>query len=547
MNKLKLGLLSFIAIAVIGCEQTQDPETAGINYIIEANLRANVKFLSSDLLEGRGTGTQGLKIASSYVAAQFAKAGVEPGGENGTYFQEVPMVSYTAQNNGRFEFVKGRERLALKYLDDYVANTGKIEPRVQINSELVFVGYGVDAPEQNWSDYKDMDVTGKVLVMLVNDPPSEDVNHFGGKAMTYYGRWTYKYEEAGRKGAAGVILIHMTEKAGYGWNVISGWAGPQSSLKPKDGDPPKSSVEGWISREMATKLFEMSGNDFDDLVAKASSRDFQPVRLGVNLNVDLRSSIEDIVSQNTIGIVRGEIEDEYVVLTSHLDHLGVGIPVNGDNIYNGAVDNASGSSGMIEIAAAFASMPTKPKRTIIFLSVTAEEQGLLGSKYYSQNPIYPLNKTLANINYDSFTIFGEFETMTALGAERSSLGAIVEEVASINGLTVIPDTAPEKGYFFRSDQFSFAKAGIPALFIGNGDKYKGRDAAWGPQQHEKETNTTYHAPSDEYKESWNMDGHVQTARLAFQLSYRVANMDVWPVWNDGDAFKAARDAMLGNK
>lgn len=423
MSKIKFLVYSVLCFSVIGCAQnaSQDPEAVGVNYINEANLRANVKFLSSDLLEGRGTGTQGLKIASSYVAAQFAKSGVEPGGENGTYFQEVPMVNYTAQSNVRFEFVKGRERVALKYLDDFVANTGKIEPRVQVNSEIVFVGYGVDAPEQNWSDYKDMDVTGKVLLMLVNDPPSDDPNHFGGKAMTYYGRWTYKYEEAGRKGAAGVILIHMTEKAGYGWNVVSGsWTGAQSTLKPKDGDPAKSSVEGWITREMATNLFEMSGNNFEDMVSKADKRDFQPVILGVNLNVDLRSNIEDIVSQNTIGIVRGEIEDEYVVLTSHLDHLGIGVPVNGDNIYNGAVDNASGSSGMIEVAAAFANMNTKPKRSIIFLSVTAEEQGLLGSKYYSQNPVYPLNKTLANINYDSFTIFGEFETMTALGAERSS-------------------------------------------------------------------------------------------------------------------------------
>jgi len=537
----------FLSGAAFSCGVLQNPENAGVNMISGENLRAHIKFLSDDLMEGRGTGTRGLRIAGNYMAAQFAVNGVEPGGENGGYFQAVPLVGFTVQMPARFEFRKGGRSYALRYLEDFVANTGRAEERVQLNREIVYVGYGIDAPEQDWNDYKDADVTGKILLMLVNDPPSDDPDVFGGKALTYYGRWTYKNEIAGKKGAAGVILIHTTEKAGYGWGVVrNSWGGEQFSLEPKAGDPPKSRLESWITRPMAEKLFEMAGYTLDDMMERAGSRDFQPVNLGVSLNTDLRSAVRSIHSQNVVGVIPGKKADEYIVYTSHLDHLGIGSPVDGDNIYNGALDNATGCAGMIEIGRAFAGMPEKPGRTIVLVAVTAEEKGLLGSTYYAQNPVFPINKTVANINMDSFTQLGRVKNIVVLGAGRTDTGALVEKLAEDNGLYVSPDPSPEQGHYFRSDQLSFARVGVPGLYLNNGLDYEGRPEGWGEEQARLYNENHYHQPSDEYSDAWSMDGIVQMTRLAFQFGWRIAALQEWPEWNEGESFRAVREESLKN-
>lgn len=547
-NKTLLTTALTVLFIINSCGTTSDPESAGVNQITEKGIRSHLRFLSDDLLEGRGTGSRGLKIAGNYMAAQFERSGVKPGGENGTYFQTVPMVGYTATTPVTFEFVKGAQRYALNYLDDFVANTARVETKVTLNKEIVYVGYGIDAPEQNWNDYKNMDVRDKILLMTVNDPPSDDPEHFGGKALTYYGRWTYKNEIAGEKGAAGVILIHTDEKAGYPWQVVrNSWSGEQSMLKPKPGDPPKTAVESWITTEIAERLFEMAGYSLQEMLDNAASRDFQPVRLGINLNLDLTSTIREIETQNVVGIVEGKIADEYVVYTSHLDHLGIGSPVNGDAIFNGAKDNASGSSALIEIASAFAGLPEPPERSIVFLGVTAEEQGLLGSKYYAQNPVYPLEKTLALVNIDAIHFSGRVKDVILLGADRSSLGVLGNQTAADNGLKVIPDPSPEQGYFFRSDQLSFVRVGVPAIYIDPGQEIEGKPEGWGAIQEELYNAEKYHQPSDEYSDDLDLGAVVQISRFAFQVGYRIAALSAWPVWNEGEQFKAIREASLKGK
>ena len=352
---------------IVSCAIETNDEQVGTASISLKGIRAHLKFLADDLLDGRGTGSRGLRLAENYVATQFESHGIQPGGDNGTYFQKVPMVGYTA-DQVTFEFRKGNKMKQLTYLDDFVANTACAESHVALKNEIVYIGYGIDAPEQNWDDYKDVDVTDKILLMTVNDPPSDNSELFGGAALTYYGRWTYKNEIAGEKGAAGIILIHTSEKAGYPWQVVrNSWSGEQSMLQPKERDPPKTALESWISSDAAEELFSMSGFSLDEMIERAGSRDFQPVSLGVNLNVDLKSTIRHFESRNVIGVVMGQITDEYVLYSSHLDHLGTGAPVNGDGIFNGAQDNGTGSSGLIEIAKAFASLPKPPPRSILFL------------------------------------------------------------------------------------------------------------------------------------------------------------------------------------
>jgi Zn-dependent M28 family amino/carboxypeptidase len=527
----------------------KNPEKAGVALITEQAIRPHLAFLASDQLEGRGTGTKGEKLAAEYIADQLQSAGVAPGGENGTFFQKVPIINYTAVPPVRFQFVKGNSKISLvDYGEGFVANTGRAESRVAFNKEIVYVGYGIVAPEQNWDDYKGVDVKDKVLLMLVNDPPSDDPNFFGGKALTYYGRWTYKYEIAGEKGAAGVILIHTDEKAGYGWQVVrNSWTGTQSMLTPKPGDPPHSRIEGWITRGKAEELFRLAGYKFDEMIEKAGKPDFKPVSLAVNLNADVKSTIAETESQNVVGIVKGRIADEYIVYTSHHDHLGIGNPVKGDSIYNGARDNASGCAALLDIANTYAHLPKPPARSILFLFVTAEERGLLGSKYYAQNPLYPLNKTLANLNLDMISFLGRFMDVTLLGAERTNLMPLGEKLAKEYSLTVVPDQTPEQGHFFRSDHFSLAKAGIPAVNIQPGSTIEEHPSEWGKEQVTKYRNEMYHQPSDEYPPDANLAGVEQIARFTFQLGYRIAGLKEFPVWNEGEQFKKIRDESLKGK
>ncbi|MFC1553420.1 M28 family peptidase [candidate division KSB1 bacterium] len=545
---LKFRLLSFFLLAalVFSCG-SQGPESEGIEMISADKLKAHIRYLSDDLMEGRGTGSRGLKLAGKYMAAQFAINGVQPGGENSTYFQAVPLVGYTATAPLRFEFVKGGQRVALRYLDDFVANAGRIESQVRLTGDIVFVGYGVDAPDLNWNDYKDVDVSDKILLMLVNDPPSEDPEFFGGKALTYFGRWTYKNEIAGKKGAAGVILIHTDEKAGYGWGVVrSSWSGEQFALEPKAGAPPKSRVESWITSDMAERLLGMAGYSLEEMINNAGKSDFRPVELGVSLNIDMRSRVRNIESQNVIGIVPGVNSEEYVVYSTHLDHLGIGNPINGDNIYNGALDNSTGSAALLEIGRVFAHLSSPPERSVVLVAVTGEEKGLLGSTYYAQNPVYPANKTIANINFDSPTKLGRFRDMVVLGAERTSAYELAEKLASDNGLILSPDPAPEQGSYFRSDQLSFARVGIPGLYIKNGHLFEGRSDEWGAEQAKLFNENHYHQPSDEFSDDWDMEGILQLSKLAFQFGFRIAGSGEWIEWNDGEAFKAVREGSIKN-
>jgi len=545
-NLLRYLSIGLMLVTVASCGK--NPERAGVALITEQAIRTHIAYLASDQLEGRGTGTRGEARAAEYITHQLDSAGVKPGGENGTFFQKVPMLNYSVVPPIKYDFVKGKQRISLKYGDDFVANTGRVELRVTLNKEIIYVGYGIVAPEQRWDDYKGVDVKDKILLMTVNDPPSDDPNFFGGKALTYYGRWTYKYEIAGEKGAAGVILIHTDEKAGYGWQVVrNSWTGTQSMLTPKPGDPPHSRIEGWITREKAEELFRLAGYKFDEMIDKAGKPDFKPVSLGVNLDVDVKSTITEVESRNVVGIVPGKIADEYVVYTSHYDHLGIGNPVKGDSIYNGARDNASGCAAIIEVAKAFAKLQKPPERSMIFLFVTAEERGLLGSKYYSQNPLYPLNKTLANFNLDMISFLGRFMDITLLGAERTNLMPLGEKLAKEYRLTVVPDQTPEQGHFFRSDHFSLAKAGVPAVNIQPGSTIEGHLSEWGKEQVEKYRNEMYHQPSDEFPPDANLAGVEQIARFTFQFGYRIAGLKEFPVWNENEQFKKIREESLKGK
>jgi len=420
------------------------------------------------------------------------------------------------------------------------------------NSDLVFVGYGVIAPEYHWDDYKGLNVKGKTLVMLVNDPPVPDPNDpttldpkmFGGRAMTYYGRWTYKYEIGAKLGAAGVLIVHETGPAGYPFSVLQSSAGENFSLEAPDENMSRAAIEGWMTRDQAVKLFKMAGKDFDRLKAAAAKPDFKPVPLGVTASLTLHNTIRRIESRNVVAKLEGSdpmLKDECVVYTAHWDHLGIGPAVNGDDIYNGAVDNASGVGGLIEIAHAFKQLPTPPKRSILFIAVTAEEQGLLGSEYYATNPIYPLAKTLADINMDSLNVWGRTKDITIVGLGNSQLDDYARRAAAAQGRVLRPDPEPEKGYYYRSDHFNFAKVGVPALDPDSGVEYVGKPDSYGVKVHEDYTAHDYHQPSDQVKPDWDMSGAAQDLELLMRVGYDVAQASSYPQWTPGTEFAAIRE------
>ncbi len=521
----------------------------------------HIKVLASDEYEGRLPGTKGEELTVAYLTDQFKSMGLAPGNPDGTYVQKVPLVGITAAP-APLTFRKGRSRLTLKFKDDYVASTRRVTDTVSLDgSDIVFVGYGVVAPEYNWDDYKGMDLKGKTLLMLVNDPPVPDPtdptkldpNTFGGRAMTYYGRWTYKFDIAAEKGAAGAIIIHETGPAGYEFNVVqSSWTGEQQGLVTPDKNMSRAAVEAWISLPKAKDLLRMAGQDFDTLKAEARTRDFKPVPLGVTASVTLHNTLREMTSQNVIAKLEGSdpvLKDEYVIYTAHWDHLGVGEPVNGDRIYNGAVDNASGTAGLLEIARAFTKLPQPPKRSVLFMAVTAEEQGLLGSEYYSVQPLYPLNKTLAEINMDELNVHGKTHDIPIVGLGNSDLDAYVQAAAAEQGRVVVGDAQPEKGYYYRSDHFSFAKQGVPALnpdfarelqFIGKPPEY-GRQIVDDFEAHD------YHAPSDEVRPDWDMSGAQEDLELFFAVGDRVAQADAYPEWSATSEFRAKREDSLRGK
>jgi Zn-dependent M28 family amino/carboxypeptidase len=516
--------------------------------IREDALRAHVKFLSDDRLEGRGTGAKGGETAALYIAEQFEAMGLKGAGPKGSFWQQVSLVGVKADPKTELRINGPQRAEAFKFADDFVAFTGAQTEHVALNTDLVFVGYGIDAPEQKWNDYKGGadDYRGKILVMMVNDPPATtaEPDLFGARRLTYYGRWTYKFEEAARRGAAGVILLHTNESAGYGWNVIrtSNGSWRFDIARTNDDKTPFLKVRSWITDEAAHRMFALAGQDLEDLKRQAASRDFKPVKLNLTASLDLNSEVKRVDAPNVVAVLPGrdpKLRDEYVVFSAHWDHLGVGAPdKTGDTIYNGALDNATGVASVLEIARVLSSLPAaeKPRRSILFLIPTAEEQGLIGAEWYSRHPVVPINKTAADINLDSMNILGPTHDFVPLGAERSSLKAVVDEIARERGLRISPDPRPEQGSFYRSDHFPFAKVGVPSISLKEGNDYVGRPKDWGDKKFKEYNDAHYHQPSDEYRDDWDFRGMIQEADFAMAIGRRVADAPAMPKFNPNDEF-----------
>jgi Zn-dependent M28 family amino/carboxypeptidase len=540
-------------------QQAARPSAAPAARIEPQAILDRIKVLSSDEYEGRAPGTKGEALTVRYLEDEFKKLGLQPGNTDGTYTQKVPLVGITATNSEALTVSRGPRKQTFKWSDEVVAWTKHVADGAAIeDSDLIFAGYGVEAPEFNWDDFKDVDVKGKTIIVLVNDPqipdPSDasklDAKMFNGNAMTYYGRWTYKFEEGARKGAAGVLIVHETGPAGYPFSVVQGNLREKFDLVTPDKNMGRSAIEGWITLDAAKRILQMVGQDFDALKKQALTREFKPVPLNLKASLAVRNSMRTLDSRNVVAKLEGSdpaLKHQYVVYTAHWDHLGVGAPVNGDKIYNGALDNASGVAQLLEIAGAFAKGKPQPKRSILFVMVTAEEQGLLGSQYYSVTPIYPLAKTLANINIDGVNQWGRTKDITVIGLGASDLDDYLRDAAAEQGRTLRPDPEPEKGFYYRSDHFNFAKQGVPALYIDTGIDYVGKPPEYSKQKRDEYTEKDYHAPSDQVKPDWDLSGAAEDGELLYLVGYRVANADKFPEWKAGNEFKAKRERMLGTR
>jgi len=514
-----------------------------------AGLKAMTETLSSDAFEGRAPMTPAEKKTIDFIAAAFAEAGLKPG-HNGGWFQEVPLVEVSVDAaRADLSFAKGGQPLlTAKYGPESVVWSKRVAPHVELkDSELVFVGYGVNAPEKGWNDYAGLDMKGKTAVILSNDPDWETKTldgPFGGRAMTYYGRWTYKYEEAARQGAAGAIIIHDTEPAAYGWATVeSSWTGPQLDMASANDGKDRVAVEGWVQKPIAEKLVAAAGHGLKTLAEKAKVKGFKAVPLGATASIELHNSVRKAMSHNVVGILPGsERPGEYVLYSAHWDHLGrCGADASGDDICNGALDNATGTAGLVTLAKAHAA--TGPAdRSLLFVAVTAEESGLLGSEYYAENPSYPLAKTVAGINMDGLNILGPTRDVIVVGYGKSELEAYLKDEITQRGQRIERETSPEKGSFYRSDHFSLAKKGVPMLYAGSGDDVIGKPEGFGKAWGDAFTAKHYHQPSDEYDPNWNWDGAVQDLTTYYMIGRRLAESDKWPNWLKGDEFRAIRDA-----
>jgi Zn-dependent M28 family amino/carboxypeptidase len=515
---------------------------AALETINPEHIRWHVRFLSHDLLEGRGTGQRGGDIAAEYMATQFAEYGLKPAGDNGSYLQKVPLVGITTLPQTQFVLLpKQGESMILKPLDEYVAYDQTQQSQSDVDADIVYVGYGIEAPEYNWDDYKGVDVRGKVLLMLVNEPPSDDPKFFKGKALTYYGRWTYKYEEAARKGAVGVVLIHREDMASYPWEVVRNSNSGEKSYLKLEG--PALKVASWVQLNVAKKLVAGSGMDLEKMMADARSRDFYPVNLGAKLRAHMVSKVRNFESNNVVAMLPGSnrnLKDQAVMFTAHYDHLGVRPDIPGDNIYNGAADNATGCGILLELARAFSVAKDHPGRSIIFAAVTAEEQGLLGSEYLGKHPPIPAGKIALDLNYDDVQPIGSPQEVEVTGAERTTFYPWVQATAKEFRLAIRPDARPEAGHFYRSDHFSLARVGIPSFSINEGMKFKGHDEAWGLAQNKEYTEKHYHQPSDEYHPEMDFTGDAAMARFGFALGWEAASFSKLIGWQKGDEFEPAR-------
>jgi Zn-dependent M28 family amino/carboxypeptidase len=514
-----------------------------LNTISPERIRWHVRFLSHDLLEGRGTGQRGGDLAAEYIATQFAEYGLKPAGDHGTYMQKVPLVGITTMPETQFALVPKRgETMNLKPLDEYVAYDETQQPQSDVDADIVFVGYGIEAPEYRWDDYKGVDVKGKVLLMLVNEPPSNDPKFFKSKALTYYGRWTYKYEEALRRGAIGAILIHQTQMASYPWEVVrNSNAGEKSALRLNG---PALKVASWIQLDVAARLITASGMNLEKLMQAAQSRDFRPVNLGARLQAHIVSKIRNFESNNVLAILPGgdrKAADEAILYTAHYDHFGIRPDMPGDNIFNGADDNATGCGVLLEVARAFGTAAARPRRSILFAAVTAEEQGLLGSEYLAQHPPIAAGKISIDLNYDDVKPLGAPEEVEVSGAERTSFFPMVQATAKEFRLAIRPDARPEAGHFYRSDHFSLARVGVPSFSINEGMKFRGHPESWGLDQEREYVDKHYHQPSDEYHPEMDFVGDSAMARFGFALGWEAASMPRLIGWQHGDEFEAARE------
>ncbi len=546
-----VAALLFIAglpLILAACSRAPSAPAAGLESFSADRLLAHIRTLSSDQFEGRGPGSKGEQLTIQYLQDQYRQMGLEPGNPDGTYLQDVPLLGITPDHSMALVFTGHGRTMTGKFEKDFVAWTKRDVDSITLDGDLIFVGYGVQAPEYKWDDFKGVDVKDKVLVVLINDPPVPDETMFGGKAMTYYGRWTYKFEKASELGAAGCLIVHETEPAGYPWEVVrNSWSGEQFDLVSPDKNMGRVGVEGWITRDQAEQLFRTAGKDFEALKKSAVSADFHPVPLGMKTHLEIHNTLRTIQSHNVIAKRTGsdpKLKDQIVVYSAHWDHFGIGPEVNGDHIYHGALDNASGTAALLEIARAFRELTVAPRRTILFLSVTAEEQGLLGSRYYAEHPLYPLARTAAAINMDGMNVWGRTRDIVSVGLGKSTLDDTVEAVAREQGRTVKPDPEPEKGFFFRSDHFSFAKQGVPAFDPDAGVDFIGKPDGWGIQMRRKYTQEDYHKPSDVIKAYWDLSGAVEDSRLYFLVGYKVANDSATPEWKPNAEFKAAREKSL---
>lgn len=542
MLKPKFGVLA-VAVSLFACS----PQNENNSVVIDgAKIADHVKVLASDEFGGRMPFTEYETKTVEYLEDQFEQMGVEPGNGD-SYFQEVPMVEIEAENMSDLHVEGSDFSKDYTFKDEFVALTRRVADSISINhSELVFAGYGVVAPEYEWNDYEGIDVTGKTVVVLVNDPGfgTSDSTFFKGDAMTYYGRWTYKYEEAARQGATGILIVHDTKPASYPWGVVeNGWTGANLYLKSDDNNMSRCQVEGWIGLDVAKELFKATGKGEYNFTTEAKKRSFEPFDMGLNISLSFTNRTKTSESKNVAGLVRGtEKPDEVIIYSAHWDHLGIGSPVDGDSIYNGAVDNATGTAALLEIARAFAGNNKKPKRSVLFLAVTAEEQGLLGSAYYAEHPIFPPSKTVADINMDAFMSIGEMKDLTIVGYGQSDLDDMATKLAENQGRYIIPDPEPGAGHFFRSDHFNFAKVGIPALYASGSYEHMTKGVEYAKEKSEAYVSHDYHQPSDEYSDDWDMGGMIQDATLLYKLGYELSqDTTLWPKWKEGSEFKAIRE------
>jgi len=533
-------------------------DPAGANGITAADLATYTRELADDSLLGRGPAGPGETPTLEYLQAAYERIGLQPVGDAALpgaatgaprYFQQVGLTAITADPaNAYLSFVGTPEaaQLELRYADDFVTWTTTPQDVLDVAGGLVFAGYGTDAPEENWNDFGDLDVSGKVIMMLVNDPPLDDDSRFGGDAMTYYGRWTYKFEEGARQGAAGVLLIHETEAAGYGWSVIQGNVGEKLHVPAAASSTPPVPLQGWVTWDTAAQIFAAAGADLEELAAAAAVDGFEAVDLGIIAAGHLDNTSRTVTSYNVVGTFAGSdpaVADEYLLFTAHWDHFGVGEPVDGDDIYNGAFDNATGTAALLEIAEGWVN--EAPRRSALFIATTAEESGLLGSSFYVENPLVPLEKTLAVINIDGMNVWGPTEDLTVVGLGASTLDDDITAALAAQGRTPIADPEPEKGFYYRSDHFPFARAGVPALYTDFGVRFVGQPESYGTEVRDDYNANRYHQPSDEFDDTWTFTGAAQDLEALLGVALRIAAGDTWPEWREGNEFKATRDSMLG--